>query len=107
MWRWRLAANELINTLPGEPPGEIAPQRRETWHLHPMRCNQAPEGQAIDAQMPARRQPPSLNTAAARLGWSGRNIHRCLKVARTIADFIGASSVQITHVAEAVHTGGR
>ena len=39
---------------------------------------------------------------AARVGWSGRSIHRCLKVARTIADLAGAQSVQLTHVAEAV-----
>ena len=46
--------------------------------------------------------PAFLNTAAARLGWSGRSIHRCLKVARTIADLAGAATVQVTHVAEAV-----
>ena len=43
-----------------------------------------------------------LNTAAARLGWSGRSIHRALKVARTIADLAGAQSTQVTHVAEAI-----
>ena len=43
-----------------------------------------------------------LNTAATKLGWSGRGIHRCLKVARTIADLAGAPAVQLAHVAEAV-----
>jgi magnesium chelatase family protein len=43
-----------------------------------------------------------LDSAAARLGWSGRSIHRALRVARTIADLAGAASVQITHVAEAI-----
>jgi magnesium chelatase family protein len=43
-----------------------------------------------------------LNTAAARLGWSGRSIHRALRVARTIADLAGAQSTQVTHVAEAI-----
>ena len=43
-----------------------------------------------------------LNTAAARLGWSARAMHRALKVARTIADLAGAQSTQVTHVAEAV-----
>jgi magnesium chelatase family protein len=43
-----------------------------------------------------------LNTAAARLGWSGRAIHRALKVARTIADLADAPATQVAHVAEAV-----
>lgn len=43
-----------------------------------------------------------LNTAATRLGWSGRSMHRALKVARTIADLAAASTVQISHIAEAI-----
>jgi magnesium chelatase family protein len=43
-----------------------------------------------------------LNTAATRLGWSGRSIHRCLKVARTIADLAGAQRLSALHLAEAV-----
>jgi magnesium chelatase family protein len=65
--------------------------------------NQALEGQAIDAQ--CQLDPAAakfLNLAATRLGWSGRGIHRCLKVARTIADLAGAGAVEVTHVAEAV-----
>jgi magnesium chelatase family protein len=40
--------------------------------------------------------------AAERLGWSGRRLHRCLKVARTIADLAGAESIASVHVAEAL-----
>jgi magnesium chelatase family protein len=43
-----------------------------------------------------------LNTAATRLGWSGRSTHRALKVARTIADLAGSAPTQVAHVAEAV-----
>jgi len=43
-----------------------------------------------------------LNLAATRLGWSGRSIHRCLKVARSIADLSDAVQVQVGHVSEAV-----
>jgi len=43
-----------------------------------------------------------LNLAAGKLGWSGRSIHRCLKVARTVADLAGAAQVEIGHVGEAV-----
>jgi magnesium chelatase family protein len=43
-----------------------------------------------------------LRSAAERLGWSGRRLHRCLKVARTIADLAGGERVATAHVAEAL-----
>ena len=101
-----LAANELVNSPAGEATAAIRQRviaARELAQARQGSTNQALEGQAIDEQ--CRLDDASarfLNTAAARLGWSGRSIHRCLKVARTIADLAGAQSVQLTHVAEAV-----
>ena len=43
-----------------------------------------------------------LRNAAERLGWSGRRLHRCLKVARTIADLAGSEGIATAHVAEAL-----
>jgi magnesium chelatase family protein len=43
-----------------------------------------------------------LHAAADRLHWSGRAVHRALKVARTIADLAGAERIDAAHVAEAV-----
>lgn len=43
-----------------------------------------------------------LLAAAERLGWSGRRLHRTLKVARTIADLAGAETIASAHVAEAL-----
>jgi magnesium chelatase family protein len=41
-------------------------------------------------------------TAAQRLNWSSRGLHRALKVARTIADLAGADIIATAHVAEAL-----
>jgi magnesium chelatase family protein len=43
-----------------------------------------------------------LLKAAERLGWSGRALHRVVKVARTIADLAAAGPIGVAHVAEAV-----
>ena len=40
--------------------------------------------------------------AAQKLGWSGRRLHRCLKVARTIADLAGSDTITTAHAAEAL-----
>jgi magnesium chelatase family protein len=50
-----------------------------------------------------------LASAAQRLGWSGRRLHRCLKVARTIADLAAgphaAPPITAAHLAEAMQLG--
>ena len=65
--------------------------------------NQALQGKAIDQYVllePAAAQ--FLQQAATRLGWSARAMHRCLRVARTVADLAGAQHTQVVHVAEAM-----
>ncbi len=65
--------------------------------------NRALEGKSLEEQIVLEDAARKfLNTAAARLGWSGRSIHRALRVARTIADLADSKSTQITHVAEAI-----
>lgn len=76
---------------------------RERSFARQGQLNRALEGKALDEQIlldEAARK--FLNTAAARLGWSGRSIHRALRVARTIADLAGSQGTQVTHVAEAI-----
>lgn len=43
-----------------------------------------------------------IESAAERLGWSGRSVHRVLRVARTVADLAGCPTVDQTHLVEAV-----
>ena len=43
-----------------------------------------------------------LRSAAERLGWSGRRLHRTLKVARTVADLAGSQVIAVAHLAEAL-----
>ncbi len=43
-----------------------------------------------------------LRGAAERLAWSGRRLHRCLKVARTVADLAGCQTIGVAHLAEAL-----
>lgn len=101
-----LSADELVNTPPGEASATIRSRvalARERALARQGGTNQALQGQAIDAQCQLDAAAAKfLSTAATKLGWSGRGIHRCLKVARTIADLAGAAQVELTHVAEAV-----
>ncbi|WP_332777613.1 YifB family Mg chelatase-like AAA ATPase [Polaromonas sp.] len=101
-----LAADELLRTPPSESTASIRARvvtARERAMARQGSTNQALEGPHIDTQCELDEAAAKfLNTAAARLGWSGRSIHRCLKVARTISDLAGAATVQLTHVAEAV-----
>ncbi len=96
----------LSAAAPPEPSADIA---QRVLHAHERslarqgQLNRALEGKALEEKIlldEAARK--FLNTAAARLGWSGRSIHRALRVARTIADLAGARGVQVTHVAEAI-----
>ncbi len=45
--------------------------------------------------------------AALRLGWSGRSLHRVLKVARTIADLDDDAHISVGHLAEAMQLAPR
>lgn len=65
--------------------------------------NQALQGRAMDGNLQLAASASSFaQSAAERLGWSGRSLHRVLKVARTIADLADSACIETPHVAEAV-----
>ena len=92
------------------PAGETTEQIRERVvraHAAALarqgQSNQRLQGGAIDQHLQlAPTASHFAQTAAARLGWSGRGLHRALKVARTIADLAGSATTETAHVAEAV-----
>jgi len=101
-----VSAQLLLDAPPGESTDSIRTRvvaARERAMRRQGHANQALQGGAIDrhaALDPAARQ--FMFNAANKLGWSARSTHRALKVARTIADLVGAEAVEVPHVAEAV-----
>jgi magnesium chelatase family protein len=96
----------LMDAAGGEPSAAVACRvavARERQHARQGMANSAlPAGVLDDA---CRLEPDAarfLQAVAGRLGWSGRSLHRVMKLARTIADLAGADSVAVPAVAEAV-----
>jgi len=101
-----IPADELLNAPPGEGTAAIrarviaARQRALKRQGTP---NQTLHGERLNAHAHLQAAAATfLQTAATRLAWSSRAIHRALKVARTIADLASSPDITVTHVAEAV-----
>jgi magnesium chelatase family protein len=101
-----IRAAALMDQPDGEPSAAVAERvlaARELQQARQGTANAALDaaalsnGLAIDAAARA-----FLQTAADRLGWSGRAVHRVLKVARTIADLAASEQIAVAHVAEGV-----
>jgi len=99
-------ADELLGQPGGEPSMAVAARVAEAAARQQARqgcANARLAAAALDAQ--ARLDAAAtrfLAQAGQRLGWSGRGLHRALKVARTIADLAGSADVAVVHVAEAL-----
>ncbi len=61
------------------------------------------EGEALDTHTTSSPEASALlQRAAERLGWSGRSLHRVLRVARTLADLAGKPLIDTQHIAQAL-----
>ncbi|MCD2512531.1 YifB family Mg chelatase-like AAA ATPase [Comamonas endophytica] len=101
-----LPAAQLLAAAPAETTAQIR-ARVAKAHAAALRRQGAPnqqlQGRAIDQHLRlASAASDFVQAAAARLGWSGRSLHRVLKVARTIADLADSAGIETPHVAEAV-----
>lgn len=101
-----LPSNELLQAPAGESSATIRERStaaRNRALVRQGKTNLALQGKEIDIHVALDDAAAKfLNVAAARLGWSARGTHRALKVARTIADLAGATTTQVSHLAEAM-----
>lgn len=98
----------LLGRADGEPSGAVA-ARVATARAAQQARQGVPNGRldaaAIQRHCPAEPDAAALlRTAAQRLGWSARVLHRVLRVARTVADLDGGADapIGVAAVAEAV-----
>jgi magnesium chelatase family protein len=97
---------ELLAAPDGETSAVVAERvlaARDRAHRRQGTPNAALEAAQLDTlAAPEPEALAFLRMAAERLGWSGRGLHRALKVARTVADLAGADRIGVAHVAEAL-----
>ncbi|NML13808.1 YifB family Mg chelatase-like AAA ATPase [Azohydromonas caseinilytica] len=97
---------ELLAAPGGEPSAAVA-QRVALARERALARQGVPNAELDAAGLDQHVRPDAaalrfIEQAATRLGWSGRSLHRALKVARTIADLEGAEQPGVAHVAEAL-----
>jgi len=96
----------LLAAAPGEPSAQVAARAaaaRQRMLARQGAPNGALDAASLVASMTLEPQAHSLAQATARqMGWSGRRLHRTLKVARTVADLAASEPVAAAHVAEAL-----
>jgi len=100
------SAQDLLGAPDGEPTAVVAARvaaARARQQDRQGRCNGALDAAGVDAHAALETGAQTfVHHAASRLGWSGRRLHRAMKVARTIADLAGSERVAVAHVAEAL-----
>jgi magnesium chelatase family protein len=101
-----MAPDTIGAQAPGESSATIAARVGTAWAAQLARQGKANARLgAREVEQVCRLDGPGatlLKSAMLHMHWSARAYHRVLRVARTIADLDGATSVLAQHVAEAV-----
>jgi magnesium chelatase family protein len=101
-----LPPETLLQASSGEPSEQVRARCVQARDLALARqgvANQALAGAALETHVHLEESARQfVQAASTRLGWSARSTHRCLKVARTIADLAQSPHVLTAHVAEAI-----
>jgi len=100
------AASSMLSDADGDPSSVVA-QRAAAARTRQLQrqggVNAALEPAQIDTHCALDAPTARFAEKAARqLGWSGRSLHRVIKLARTIADLAGAARIDVEHLAEAM-----
>ncbi|WP_396267843.1 YifB family Mg chelatase-like AAA ATPase [Ideonella sp.] len=102
-----VSAKELLSAAPADEPSAVVMARV----AHARGLQQARQACTNSLLAPADLEQHSslhpsarslLEAAAMRLGWSGRSLHRVIRLARTIADLGQSAAVETPHIAEAI-----
>jgi magnesium chelatase family protein len=103
-----LRAHELTAAADGERSAVVAArvaQARQRAQARQGVCNAALTPADLDRHCLLDAAGSALlQRAADRLGWTGRGLHRVLKVARTIADLADVERIATAHIAEALQS---
>ena len=101
-----LKTSELLSTDPGEASAVIAERvalARERQLARQQKANALLSVHEVAEWCKADQAAEVLlRTAIDRLHWSARSYHRELRLARTIADLASASTIDASHVSEAI-----
>lgn len=100
-------ASAVLTAAPDGESSTVVAQRvvsARTRQMERQGClNSQLQGAALDSHAALDEGATAfLHKTAARLGWSGRGLHRVLRVARTVADLAGAPTITTAHIAEAI-----
>ncbi len=108
----RLKAAEILEkSEPAEPSARIRERvekarktQQERYRGKGIGCNAELGVRELDTHCRVPQEAEVLlKMAIQELGFSARAYHKCLKVARTIADLEGKESIETAHVAESIH----